>query len=126
MKRIRESNHGYTLIEVLIVVVIIGILASIAIPMFSNLIDKANEGTTRGNLGTLRSALSIYYTDTEGQYPQDGIGSTKHNKHKPCLTCNANLDALVDGNYLADIPPTNLPITTNSPGHGISDSVDAI
>lgn len=53
----------------MIVVAIIGILAAIAIPKFAELIRKSNEGATRGNLGALRSALSIYYGDMEGQYP---------------------------------------------------------
>src|SRR5207237_964608 len=89
-KTATQTSQRLMLIEVLIRVLSIGILAAIAIPKVSNRIDKSNEGTTRGNLGSLRSALSIYYADTEGQYPQDGMGSTKHNKHKPCLTCNAN------------------------------------
>ena len=55
----------------MIVVAIIGILAAIAIPQFAQLISKSQEGATKGNLGTIRSALSIYYGDTEGRYPED-------------------------------------------------------
>ncbi|MFH2204138.1 MAG: prepilin-type N-terminal cleavage/methylation domain-containing protein [Elusimicrobiota bacterium] len=65
------KNKGFTLIELMIVVAIIGILAAIAIPKFADLIRKSNEGNTKGNLGTLRSALSIYYGDQEGLYPND-------------------------------------------------------
>ena len=61
---------GFTLIELMIVVAIIGILAAIAIPKFASLIRKSSEGASKGNLGAIRSALSIYYGDMEGQYPQ--------------------------------------------------------
>ena len=59
----------------MIVVAIIGILAAVAIPKFSELIRKSNEGSNRGNLGALRSALSIYYGDMEGNWPTDDLSS---------------------------------------------------
>jgi len=66
-----RSRAGYTLIELMIVVAIIGILAAVAIPQFADTVAKSEEGVTKGNLGTLRSTLSIYYADNEGLYPQD-------------------------------------------------------
>jgi general secretion pathway protein G len=62
-------KNGYTLIELMVVIAILGIVSSIAIPKFSDLIRKSKEGTTRAHLGSLRSALTIYYADTEGIYP---------------------------------------------------------
>src|SRR6266700_4591512 len=95
---------GFTLIELMIVVAIIGVLASIAIPLFSNLVAKSKESTTKANLGTLRSALAIYYGENDAWYPTD----------------SNNLDSLTAGaRYLAAIPPTVLPKTTNSPGHAM-------
>ena len=95
---------GFTLIELMIVVAIIGILAAIAIPQFANLVSKSQEGRTKANLGTIRSALSIYYGDSEGWYP--------------VAAANGNLSALAYGNrYLQSVPNADLPKTTNSAGH---------
>ncbi len=97
LMKIRKAKRGFTLIELMIVVAIIGILAAIAIPKFADLIRKSNEGATKGNLGAVRSALSIYYGDLEGVYP-------------------ANPEQLsVNGKYLGSIPNAKTP-----PYHGES------
>src|SRR5579863_4494962 len=63
------KQKGFTLIELMIVVAIIGILAAIAIPRFAQMLEKAREGSTKGNLGSLKSAASIYYGDQQGIWP---------------------------------------------------------
>jgi prepilin-type N-terminal cleavage/methylation domain-containing protein len=63
------SKKGFTLIELMIVVAIIGILAAIAIPKFADLIEKSKEGATKGNIGSLKSAISIYYGNESGIWP---------------------------------------------------------
>ena len=67
MKKIK----GFTLIELMIVVAIIGILAAIAIPRFAQMLEKSREGATKGNLAAMRSAVSIYYSEREGTWPND-------------------------------------------------------
>ena len=66
-----RARNGFTLIELMIVVAIIGILSAVAIPKFAELIRKSQEGSLKGNLGAMRSALSIYYADLEGFFPSD-------------------------------------------------------
>src|ERR1041385_5418471 len=95
-----KMTKGFTLIELMIVVAIIGILAAIAIPQFANLVAKSQKGRTKANLGTIRSALSIYYGDMEGWYPIDKLASLS-----------------TASRYLQVIPDTDLPKTTNSVGH---------
>ncbi|MFA6028523.1 MAG: type II secretion system protein [Elusimicrobiota bacterium] len=81
----RLRRGGFTLIELMIVVAIIGILAAVAIPKFAELIRKSREGATKGNLGALRSALSIYYGDMEGQYPDYLHALTENGKYLGAL-----------------------------------------
>jgi|SRR5579859_269996 len=66
---VRGKQKGFTLIELMIVVAIIGILAAIAIPRFAQMLEKSREGATKGNLGSLKSAASIYYGDVQGVWP---------------------------------------------------------
>lgn len=66
MTQIRRRS-GFTLIELMLVVAIIGLLAAIAVPKFAKMVIKAKEASTRGKLGSVRSALSIYYADNVGR-----------------------------------------------------------
>ena len=56
---------GFTLVEVLIVVIIIGILASIGIPQFATSIEKAKGGEARAYFGHIQTAEKIYYAEKE-------------------------------------------------------------
>jgi MSHA pilin protein MshA len=58
-----KKDRGFTLIELVIIIVVLGILASIAIPKYKNIVAESKESAARGALGSLRSGVSIYYAN---------------------------------------------------------------
>ena len=60
----RLKEKGFTLIELVMVIAIVGILAAIAIPRFVDLSGQARQSATRGSLGAVRSVLAIRYAQT--------------------------------------------------------------
>ena len=78
------GKKGYTLLELMIVVAIVGILVTLAIPNFQQSAMKAKETALKQNLFTMRAVLDQYYAD-RGDYPD-------------------SLESLVEGKYLRSIP----------------------
>ena len=68
MKRFRNMR-GFTLVEIILVIIIIGILAAIIVPKFAGQSDKAKVATTKANINSLRSAIRLWQSDNDGTPP---------------------------------------------------------
>ena len=98
-----KTKKGFTLVELMIVIVIIGILAAVAIPKFADMVDKSKEGATKAQLTAMRGALNVYYSDNEGKFPNiQGQTNTP--------TQNNVLETNLVPKYLSSIQPAKLPI----------------
>jgi prepilin-type N-terminal cleavage/methylation domain-containing protein len=88
----RQREQGFTLLELIVVVAIIGILATIAMPALKNVPLRTREAVLKTNLRTLRDVIDQHYGD-KGKYP-------------------TSLEALVEEGYLRRIP--NDPVTKSN------------
>jgi len=84
MKEGCGKKNGFTLIEILIVLTLIGILVGLALPQYKYSLKKGRETVLKENIFILRKLIDQYYTD-KGKYP-------------------ASLQTLVDESYLRKIP----------------------
>jgi prepilin-type N-terminal cleavage/methylation domain-containing protein len=79
MKKDEKARGGFTLVELIIVIIIIGILAALAIPQFVSSTQDAQEATLTGDLAVMRNAINLYYHQHGSTYPgavkTDGSGS---------------------------------------------------
>ena len=64
------NQKGFATLEVILMVTVIGILAAIAVPRFTDVTTKANTAKIQSDLATLDSAIQLYYME-EGKYPSD-------------------------------------------------------
>ncbi len=58
-----NGSRGFTLIELVIIIVVLGILAAVAIPKYQDITGEAKEAACKGSLGALRSGITIFYAN---------------------------------------------------------------
>lgn len=118
MKNTKSKIPAFTLVEVLIIVVILGILATIIIPLYEDGYRKATESAAKENLRVLRNAIELYTAQHKGVPPGYANGNTSAtpdaiifmnqlifatNSSGQCSTSSANTPDYPLGPYLPSV-----------------------
>lgn len=125
MRTYRASKSGFTLVEILIVVIILGILAAIVIPQFTNASQDARESSVVSQLQTLRSQVELYKLQHHEQYPTDD-GTATGDWDWTLLTGKTDEFGVAGGTlgpYLQQTPAN--PLNTNSGMASVATDADA-
>lgn len=72
MRKMLKSEAGFTLVELLIVLMVLGILATIAIPRFRDMSGKANQVKMKSELKQVQTAMELYYAENN-VYPANQV-----------------------------------------------------
>ncbi len=92
----QRVRHGFTLIEILIVVVILGILAAIVIPQFTDAAEEASRSNLQSQLQTIRSQIELYNVQNPATPYDAATGMVGF------------WDPLIQNNYLQTMPKNPL------------------
>lgn len=114
-RRITRKNSGFTLIEILIVVIILGILAAIVIPQFTSASNDARNSSTASQLQTLRSQIELYKIQHNDTLPDLATSNWAALTGKTLVdgTATTTSGTGVFGPYLQQVPVN--PLTNHSP-----------
>ena len=103
----RKRNKGFTLVELLVVIVVLAVLAAIVLPKFMNSSKRSKESALRSDLKLLRNAVDLFRTDT-GLYPKtmaDLAATAKPDKGLNADATESTINAADwHGPYLQEVP----------------------
>lgn len=80
-----RRSRGFTLLELVIVILILGIIAAVAAPKMFHTAGRASENATKLSLGIVRNAIEMYGAENGGNYPAPDASNTLATLLKPYL-----------------------------------------
>ena len=101
----KRPQRGFTLVEILIVVIILGILAAIVIPQFTNASTEARQSNVRSQLQTLRSQIALYKLQHGDTLPDLTANS---GNNWTLLTATSVYQGQTVGPYMQSVPVNSL------------------
>ena len=107
---------GFTLIEILIVVILLGILAAIVVPMFTDASDDTRVSTCVSNMATIRSQAELFRAQT-GAYPGTTAAMVAADLLQDDTTCPVDGDAYVLGTDAGGHLTVTCPNDTDAAGN---------
>lgn len=94
-----RNQRGFTLVELMIVIVIIGVLAAIAVPAYSSYVSKAQKRTCEANRRMISTAAGVYYIE-KNTYAEDIDDLSGYLDNVASLKCPADGEyELVQGSF---------------------------
>jgi len=70
-----KKKGGFTLVELMVVIIIVGILAAAAVPIYSAFVKKARVSEAKASIGTIRAAEEVYWAENAVYLPLGGVES---------------------------------------------------
>ena len=99
----RKSSRGFTMIEMVIVMAIIALLASLALPRYFSSLDRSKEVVLLENLHTTRQIIDKFFSDT-GRYPES-LGELVEKKYLRALPVDPITGSTATWVYITPEPP---------------------